>query len=107
MAESLVTSFPVTADYRVQFPRPEAERGKCARSLPRFQGEPDIQGQILSLQRMLGRERSTRHWSLGNMGRDFGVFMALAEVVSLPRLERWPLVTGKVFMKLQSRQDEF
>lgn len=75
----------------------------CARSPPYFRGEVDIQGQILSLQRMPGRERSTRHWSLGDVGRGrLGVFMASAEVVSLPRLGRWQLITRKVFMKLQS-----
>lgn len=93
----------MTAEYRVQFPRPEAEEEKCVRSLPHFRSELDIQRQILSLQRMLDREQSTRHGSLGNMWREIGVFMALVEVVSLPRFGRWQLITRKVCMKLQSR----
>lgn len=35
-----------------------------------FWGKLDIQEQILSLQRMLDRERSTGHWSLGDVGRE-------------------------------------
>lgn len=94
----------MTADYRVQFSRPEAEAEKCVRILPCFRGELDIQGQILSLQRMPGKEGFPRDWSLGDVGRGrLGVFMALIVVVSLPRLRRWQLITRMMFMKLQSR----
>ena len=66
-----VTGFEITANYRVQLPRAEAEEeNSYAGILMCFRGKLDIQEQILSLRRTLDRERSTGHWSLGDVGRE-------------------------------------
>ena len=72
----------VTANGRVQLPRPEAGEVKCV-GVFRVPGELHIQGQILSFQAVLGSAGSTGHRPFGGVGRGDGMFMALAEVVCL------------------------
>lgn len=82
-----VPGFEITADYRVQLPRAEAEEeNSYAGILTCFRGRLDVQGANSVLTKN-ARQRKV-HWPLvlRRCGeREIGVFMALSEVVCLPR----------------------